>query len=159
MKKIITFLFPLFLLGFIFIFTTSCKDDNTNYSTNDLQGVWNGNLRIVFHGGDNNGMDTTFNIQFTFGPNGTLTSMNPSPTYETILGNLNVADKGDITGTITTTHTTTIFGTPYTETTNMNWAGCSFDSKEKINVNMNWTWSNTNNNSSGYYIITGSLTK
>jgi len=155
MKKIINFLFPLFLLGFLLIFTTSCKDDNTNYSTNDLQGVWSGNLEIAFHGGDNNGMDTTFNLQFTFGSDGTLTSMNPSPNYLTKTGNLSVSEDGIITGIITTTHLTDQF----TETTNMNWAGCSFVSKEKINVNMNWSWNNTNNNSSGYYIITGSLTK
>lgn len=155
MKRIIISLFPLVLLGFLFIFTTSCKDDDTNYSTNDLEGVWNGNLRIVFLGGDNDGMDTTFTMQFTFGSNGSFTSMNPSPNYLTNTGNLSVSEKGIITGIITTTHLTDQF----TETTTMNWAGCSFESKEKINVNMNWSWNNTNNNSSGYYHITGSLTK
>lgn len=154
MKRIIISLVSLVLLGFLLIFTTSCKDDTTNYSTNDLNGVWNGNLNIIFQGGDYDGVDTTFNIQFTFGSDGELTSMNPSPDYLTNTGNLSVNEGGYISGIITTTHSTGQF----TETTTMNWGGCSFESKEKINVSMNWSWNNTNS-SNGYYIITGSLTK
>ncbi|MDD2489148.1 MAG: hypothetical protein WC108_01265 [Bacteroidales bacterium] len=154
MKKLSTSLFSSLLLAFSLIFSISCKDDTTNYSTNDLNGVWNGSLNIIFHGGDNDGTQANYATQFTFGHDGTLTLMNPGPDYLTNTGHLSVSEDGGITGIITTTHLT-----KYTETTSMNWAGCSFESKEKINVNMTWTWNNTNNNSNGYYVITGSLTK
>ncbi|HBN05971.1 MAG TPA: hypothetical protein DD434_09320 [Bacteroidales bacterium] len=153
MNKTIIILSSIFLLTFSLIFV-SCKDDSENYSTKDIQGVWNGSLNIVFHGGDNDGTESNYSNQFTFGEDGTLILMDPSPEYITNTGHLSVSEKGDITGIITTTHLT-----KYTETTTMNWSGCSFENKSKIKVNMNWTWNNTNNNSNGYYVITGSLTK
>lgn len=153
--KINNLAFQFTFLLTIMILLTSCQNDET-YSSNDLEGVWTGNLRIVFHGGSNDGLDTVLQKKFTFGPAGTFISMEQSPIYESINGNLSVAEEGNITGSIITTHITE---SVFIETTTMNWEGTAFETKSKIIVDMNWPWQNTNNNSSGYYVITGLLTK
>jgi len=145
-------------MGFVLILTNGCKKDETNeikYSTNDLEGVWTGNLRTVFHGGSNDGLDSVFTVKFTFGTNGTFISMVPSPVYLSKSGNLTVDEAGKISGIITTTHMTDSVNI---ETTTMNWSGSSFETKTKINTNMNWPWQNTAPGS-GYFLTTGSLTK
>ena len=152
-------IFPLVVIGILLMLTNSCKKDKDEeeiiYSTSDMGGVWNGNLRIVFHGGSNDGRDTVYAVKFTFGTDGTFISMEQSPVYLSKSGNLSVDETGKITGIITTTHNTDSVNV---ETTTMNWSGSSFETKTKINTNMNWPWQNTSPGS-GYFLITGSLTK
>lgn len=151
------------LISFVVVVSLfyGCQKDDVispivTYSTNDLQGVWSGNVRVRIFGGDNHGLDTIINGNFAFGNNGTFISIKPSPVYESITGNLSVSNDGKITGTITTKHKTQS-GTN-TETTTMNWAGSSFEIKSKINTNMRWDWVNTAPGS-GYVLISGSVTK
>lgn len=154
-KKINILIYPLTLMVALMILLASCNKDET-YSSNDLEGVWTGDLRTVFYGGSSDGLDIVLQKKFTFGLSGSFISMEQSPIYESINGNLSVTEDGNITGSITTTHKTDSVNI---ETTTMNWAGSAFETESKINVDMNWPWQNTNNNSSGYYVITGSLTK
>jgi hypothetical protein len=146
------------LMGILLMLTNNCskdKNDVVKYSTNDLEGIWSGNLRIAFHGGSNDGRDTVYTTKFTFGTNGTFISMVPSPDYLSKSGNLTVDEAGKISGIITTTHKTDLVNI---ETTTMNWSGSSFETKTKINIDMNWPWVNTAPGN-GYFIITGSLNK
>ena len=150
------------IIGSIIMMLSSCKKDESTsptdkviFATSDLEGVWNGTIRIVAHGGTRNGMDTTINMKITFGPKGTFISIYQWPVYLSISGNLTVATDGNITGIITTTHKTDSVNI---ETTYMNWAGSTFETKTKINTNMNWSWTNTAPGS-GYFLITGSLNK
>jgi hypothetical protein len=157
MKKSLS---AILIIGSIIMMLSSCKKDettspNVTFATSDIEGVWSGSLRFVAHGGTSNGMDTTTNQKITFGPNGTLISIYGWPVFITKSGNLTVAADGKITGIITTTHTT---GGNNVETTTMNWAGSTFETKTKINTNMNWPWNNTAPDN-GYFLITGSLNK
>ncbi len=149
------------IIGSFMMMLSSCKKDNTTsptdtttYSTSDLEGVWSGTLRIVGHGGTSNGMDTTINMNMTFGHNGTFIP-GWGLVYISISGNLTVDEAGTISGIVTTTHKTDSVNV---ETTTMNWAGCTFETKTKINVNMNWPWVNTAPGN-GYFLITGSINK
>lgn len=159
MKKIYNL--SIFILIIILTFVVGCEEDgfweniqdNLTYSTNDLKGSWKGDLRIVFHGGSNDGLDTIYTSKLTFGSFGKLISMEPSPIYESISGKLRVNVNGNINDTIITTHETD-FG--LIETTYMNWTGSSFESKTKINTDMIWLW---NSGDSGNYEISGSLLK
>ena len=147
-------IFALIIIAASTLIISSCDKDEITYSTDDLTGVWKGELRVEIFGGDDPGV-TIGTLELTFGPNGTFISLGPDgPTYGSISGNLTVAKDGKITGTITTTHTTEVG----TETTSMNWAGSMFETKTTINVDMNWPWQNTAPGS-GYFLITGSLTK
>ena len=150
------------ILGSIMMLLSSCKKDETTapvdtvtFSTADMEGVWSGALRVVYHGGSADGRDTTTNMKMTFGSNGTFVSIEHGPAYISISGNLAVAADGKITGTITTTHKTDAVNV---ETTSMNWVGSTFATKTRIAVNMNWPWSNTAPGS-GYFLITGTLDK
>lgn len=150
------------IIGSIIMMLSSCKKDettspidNVTFATSDLEGVWSGAIRIVAHGGTRNGMDTTINMKITFGPNGTFISIDQWPVYISKSGNLTVATAGNISGIITTTHKTDSVNI---ETTYMNWAGSTFETKTKINTNMNWPWTNTAPGS-GYALFTGSLNK
>jgi hypothetical protein len=157
MKTKIRFWIPATVLALFSVFlVTNCTKTNdvTTYSTSDFNGSWSGSLRIVFHGGDNDGLDTTYSSTFTFNSNGSLDSITGHPVFLTNSGNLSVSNEGLITGIITTTHNTD----PGIETTSENWAGCSFESKTKININMTWGWTNTRPGE-GYYLITGELSK
>lgn len=137
------------------ILISSCDKDEITYSTNDLKGVWEGNLR--FEMGNDDFLRTT---QFSFGDDGSFQSMGPDhPDYESISGNLTVSEDGEITGIITTTHLTHL--NTHTETTSMDWKGSQFETKTKINVDMLWPWQNVGLESSawGTVYITGMLIK
>lgn len=148
-------IFAFVLISAFSLLISSCDNkDEITYSTNDLTGVWKGELTFKVFGGDDPGVHTG-TIEMTFGTNGTFISMGPNgPSYSSITGNLSVAEDGKITGTITTTHTTQVG----IETTTMNWAGSLFETKTTIKVDMNWPWQNTAPGI-GYFVITGSLTK
>jgi len=151
-------IFPLIIMWILLTLTNSCKKDKTDeitYSTNDITGVWSGNVRVVFYGGTLNGLDTIRNMKVTFGPNGSFIKMEGSPVYLSILGNLAVGETGKIDGIITTTHLTDSVNI---ETTTMNWEGSTFETKTKINTNMNWPWVNTSPGS-GHFYISGPLIK
>ncbi|MDO9155162.1 MAG: hypothetical protein Q7U47_15875 [Paludibacter sp.] len=156
-KKNRILIYPFVIMGMLLLLTNSCEKDKTDeikYSTNDLTGVWKGDLRVEIFGGDRPG-PTQGPMEFTFRDNGTFISMT-GPSYVSISSNLTVAEDGKILGIITTTHKT--HSGTNTETTSMNWAGSMFETKTKIKVDMNWPWQNTSPGS-GYFLITGSLTK
>ena len=146
-KTIVTF----FLISML---TLGCTEEITDYSTQDLQGVWEGSLNYEFHGGDSDGTQRTRTSQLTFNADGTLRSIEGHPEFLSNKGSLSVSSNGDITGVITTNHNTN----PGIETTSENWDGCNFKSKSTIRVNMRWNWTNTRPGS-GYAIITGELEK
>jgi len=154
MKKSFTPMFILYLFALALIFVITCKYYSPNYSTNSLEGVWNGSLKVVVKGGVNDGMESYHDFQFVFNNDGSLVFMNPSPCFLTKIGSLSVSKDGDISGVITTSHLNN-----YTESTYINWDGSSFDCKLKIIVNINCFWFITDTNSNGYYFITGLLTK
>jgi len=131
--------------------TTSVTDDAIIFSTNDIEGVWIGNL--TFSGVGPQPLIT--NKKMTFGPNGSFISMEPSPVYLSISGSIIVASDGKISGIITTTHKTDSVNI---ETTTMNWSGSAFETKTKINISMNWPWDNTAPGH-GNFLITGLIIK
>jgi hypothetical protein len=147
----------LIIAGISLFIVVSCTKNDTSssiYSTNDLQGIWTGSLKVEFHGGDNDGLINTITKSLTFNANGKLDSIKDHPVFLSNTGNLQVSSEGQITGTITTTHNTN----PGIETTSENWTGCVFETKSKIKANMVWSWTNTRPGN-GYYIISGELTK
>ena len=146
-KTIVTF----FLISML---TLGCTEDKTDFSTQDLQGVWSGSWNMEFHGGDLDGTQRNYDSHFTFNADGTLQSIEGHPVFLSNQGQLSVSNNGNITGVITTTHDTN----PGIETTSENWNGCYFRTKSTIRVNMRWNWTNTRPGS-GYYIITGDLGK
>jgi hypothetical protein len=140
-------------VGLLFTaFSCEKESDKVIYKTDDLKGVWKGDIKTEFFGGENDGLFIIESTTFTFAQQGIFFSMNPGPDYTSRNGNLSVEMTGQIKGTITTTHESE-YGA---ETTSMNWTGCSFRSKSEITVNMNWSWINESP-SSGYYEITGTL--
>lgn len=146
------------LIGVIFALMISCTEDDptdTAYQTKDLSGTWSGDLEVLFIGGIMDGVDTVMNIQFTFRDDGSLISMEQSPDYLSITGNLAVGNSGEITGTISTVHETP-FGQ---ETTYMQWDGCNFTTIDQIAVNMTWTWENEGDPNGGSYVISGTLNR
>ena len=146
-KTIVTF----FLISML---TLGCTEEITDYSTQDLQGVWEGSLNYEFHGGDSDGTQRTRTSQLTFNADGTLRSIEGHPEFLSNKGSLSVSSNGNITGVIKTTHATN----PVVETTSENWDGCFFKSKSTIRVNMRWDRTNTRPGN-GYVIITGVLEK
>lgn len=155
-SKIFAKLFAIMI--FISLFQiSSCTKENTTpltYSTSDIQGIWTGDLRIVFYGGDNDGEVRTSTMTFIFNADGTLDTIEGHPAFLSNTGSLSVSQEGNLTGVITTTHDTN----PGIETTSENWSGCVFKSKTKLNVNMRWNWTNTRPGI-GYYTLQGELTK
>jgi len=150
--KITALLWVMFALG------ASCTEEDTPdtcYRTGDLSGTWSGDLDILFIGGIMDGVDSVMYVSFTFRDDGTLISMEPSPDYISISGNLTVGNTGEITGTISTVHDTP-FGQ---ETTFMTWNGCNFTGADEIAVDMTWTWDNVDDPQDGSYIISGTLNR
>jgi len=145
--------FVAMILAILLLFSSSCELEK-NYSTSDLNGIWTGNMRVIFHGGDYNGLDTIISKSFTFNASGNLQSISEHPGFLSNTGSLSVNNNGTIEGVITTTHDTN----PGIETTLENWTGCFFETKTEMSVNMRWDWTNTRPGT-GYYLITGKLTK
>lgn len=161
MKPQFKFTIAFSVLVFALLHLASCSKEesktateSTTYTTSDLAGTWTGNLKVVFHGGDNDGIEMNLTQSFYLNSSGGLDSIAGHPPFTSNTGKLSVDSKGVITGVITTTHNTN----PGIETTTENWSGCSLLSKTTMKVNMRWDWTNTGPGV-GYYLVSGELGK